>query len=496
MHCRFCDYPLWNLTTRTCPECGTPFLPSQVEFAPNAVRYCCPHCDTAYFGTTAQGHLHPSHFTCITCHRPIAMDEMVLRPVDGLDEHGATPERVPWLHRRTLGGFRAWWRTITMAMTSPQQLMRGLPMDSSVGQAWWFAVLTNLIVIACTLIPLWGCIGVMIAVAPPGRGGAAPVLTIVGVQMAVIALCWMLALVVWGAITHAALRFTGDTRHTIGRTYQALCYSSGANIVSAVPCVGGNVGPIWWMVSAILCTKEAQRVSGGRATFAVLLGPVTFILLAVAAYIGIVFWVLSNAGASGRFASMGQQSELQAVSSALVAYAASNSNTFPAHAAQLINTNALGGYQLISSQTLTSTSDITIGDQTLDQFMQLPTNRQRMAAQAAVDALPVDVIAHRLGDYVFTYHGIATVSNDSQLWIVLGSPDPVANPQFDPMNNPTARSSGMIMIGRLDGTVRAIHASQFASELAAQNRIRAAAGLAPLPDPADITHDAPARPKP
>ena len=31
MRCKTCDYPLWNLTTRVCPECGTPFLPSQFD---------------------------------------------------------------------------------------------------------------------------------------------------------------------------------------------------------------------------------------------------------------------------------------------------------------------------------------------------------------------------------------------------------------------------------------------------------------------------------
>jgi hypothetical protein len=494
MHCRTCDYPLWNLKTRTCPECGTAFRPGEFEFAPNAVRFCCPQCDTAYYGTTPQGHLHPPQFTCVGCQRQVSMDEMVLRPVEGLDEHGATPHRVPWLHRRSLGGLRGWWKTITMAMTSPQSLMRGLPLDSSVGQSWWFAIVTNLIVIAGTLIPLWGCIGVMIAAAPRSGGGAPSILFAIGVQMVIVVLFWIVGLAIWGGITHAALRLTGDTRHTVGRTYQALCYSSGANIVSAIPCIGGNIGPIWWIISAILCVKEAQRVSGGRATFAVLVGPLCFIALAVAAYLGLVFWAINNAGTTGRFNMAARQSDIQAVTSALGIYAATQNNEYPAHAAQLVNASALGGFQLISGQTLTSTSDITVGAQTLDQFMLLPTNRQRLAAQDAADALPADVVAHRLGDYVFTYHGISPGSGDPNLWIVIASPDPVANPQLDPQVNSGARSFGMIFVGQNDGSVRAIQASRFASELAAQNQVRAASGLAPLPDPAHVTHGSPAAP--
>ena len=67
MRCKQCDYRLWNLTARRCPECGTPFLPSEFEFVPNSVQFCCPHCGQAYYGTDAKGHLVPPAFTCGRC---------------------------------------------------------------------------------------------------------------------------------------------------------------------------------------------------------------------------------------------------------------------------------------------------------------------------------------------------------------------------------------------------------------------------------------------
>lgn len=80
MHCRNCDYALWNITSRECPECGTAFRPSDYEFVPQSLRFCCPHCDHPYFGTGDKGHIEPKSFACLRCGRPVSMDDMVLRP--------------------------------------------------------------------------------------------------------------------------------------------------------------------------------------------------------------------------------------------------------------------------------------------------------------------------------------------------------------------------------------------------------------------------------
>ena len=84
MRCWHCDYSLWNLKTQNCPECGAGFRPSDREFVANSVRFCCPHCDQAYYGTGPKGHLEPDRFDCVQCGKSITMDEMLLLPVEGL----------------------------------------------------------------------------------------------------------------------------------------------------------------------------------------------------------------------------------------------------------------------------------------------------------------------------------------------------------------------------------------------------------------------------
>src|ERR1044071_4725792 len=112
MKCKPCGYSLWNLRTRQCPECSAPFQPSEFEFVPNTVRFCCPHCGQQYFGTDEKGHLKPPLFDCVTCHQRVHMDEMVIEPAAGMAEDQTRAERMPWLERNEPGPVKAWFAMI------------------------------------------------------------------------------------------------------------------------------------------------------------------------------------------------------------------------------------------------------------------------------------------------------------------------------------------------------------------------------------------------
>ena len=112
MKCKQCEYPLWNIAARQCPECGLPFRPSQYEFVPNSVKYCCTGCGQAYYGTDFAGHLFPPRFACVSCGKPCDMDEMVLLPAEGVREDSTLQVKNPWVERRRLGTWSAWWKTV------------------------------------------------------------------------------------------------------------------------------------------------------------------------------------------------------------------------------------------------------------------------------------------------------------------------------------------------------------------------------------------------
>ena len=480
MRCKTCNYRLWNLTERRCPECGTPFLPSEFEFAPQSVQFCCPHCNQGYYGTGAMGHLTPLAFECVRCHASIHMDQMVLRPTAGVEEEQTTVFKVPWVERGQRTQSRAWLATIGLALVSPFWLMRALPLDSPTRWAWGFALLTTAVIALIAtapflLISLLALVGVI-----PRSGGY---FSCAVVAMPLIAAAAMLAFtLLWGLVAHGLLALTGRTAGGIGRTYQALCYASGANVLSAVPCLGIYVGWIWWLISAVLMLKEGQRVHGGRAALAALTFPLLMLGTAIGLYLWFVFSMLATVPWAPQATAV-QRTEAQTVLSAVLRYAGQNANRGPAHAAQLV----VGGYvessQLICTTSFTQESLIKVGGTPLDQFTLLPAYQTHASLQAAIDALPNETVAHRLGDYVFTYHGIDFSKVDPQMWVVIQWLDPGANP-------PTPYSQ--IVVGDAGGTLQTIPLSAFPSQLGQQNILRSQHGLPPLPNPATVTCTQPA----
>jgi hypothetical protein len=387
---------------------------------------------------------------------------------------------LPWLARRNRGWFSAFFATIGLALIGPYRLMRGLPADSPAGDAWKFAILSvvpaSIVSLFCPSSPFCffgifgaGALGAILPNAPPAIGIA---LAIVGV------LCTpFVYMLMWGWTVRAILHLTGRSDQAGGRVMQALCYSSGAYILSAIPCAGG-IGYIWWLVSAVLTVKEGQKIGGGRAAFAVL----TFPLLVLGALIGLMAY-----GASSPAWTAGMQmagADVQTVLDAVLDHAENNSGIGPAHAIQLVTGGQLNASDLIGYTTGTSGSDIPIGGKTLNDFELLAASQQILVQQKVLQQMPKSVVAHRLGDFVFVHHGIDLSTCDGQLWVVIFSPDPDTN---------SANAAiGQDSVGLADGSVTTFPMGTFSAELAKQNKLRADNRLPPLPDPAKVTHAQPA----
>lgn len=490
MHCHTCNYPLWNLTTRQCPECGAPFAVDDYEFVPGSVRFCCPDCRQAYYGTTAKGHLEPRAFQCVTCGRQIDMNDTVLVPAEGVDERNTRADANPWLERSQLGAIKGWLQAIGMALVKPLRLMRGTPASSSMGQAWWFTVVTLVAGLLLAFIPTVAFVLIlpmMASAASQGGGGpgALPLMAGAGAAMAIgfaiAVVMLMIYALLWGLVTHAMLRISGRGHGTLRRTYQAICYAAGANITLAIPCFGQYVAMPWWIVSAVLMVKEGHNVHGGRATLAVVTFPVCLLVLLVGLYAVMIVAVFANASVAMQQGAV-TNAETQIVVDALLAYAGDHQGRGPAHGALLMTAGDLEAWEIVGGGTLTATGDIPVGDKSMEDFMVLPADLQQGLADAASASLPAGTIAHRVGDFVFTYHGIDLTAPDPGLWLVIASPDPDVN----------AVPPRMVVVGLADGTVQSIPAGNFAFRQSAQNALRARRGLPPLPAPGQVTHDAPA----
>ena len=502
MRCKTCDYRLWNLSSRHCPECGSQFSPSEHDFVPNSVSFHCPHCDQVYYGIGRRGHLKPYEFDCVGCDSHINMDQMVLRPRADLGEDQTVADRNPWLDRKKVGKFKAWFIMLGRAMGAPGRLMKSTPEQSSTVQAFWYACVTLAIVCAPTLLAYFAVI-ILVALNMGGGGSMGPMLAVTG-SMAGGSLVMLGVLmgfvVIWGLVTHGVLRISGGSAGGIGRTYQALFYSCGTNIIAVVPCLNFYVfwaGWIWWTVSAILMVSAGQKVHGGRSALAVLTLPVLTFLGLIGA---IAFAISASAGAAGTGAvgmgalppGLSPKAPTTRIVAALISHAELNSGRGPLHAFELVQTSgvSVSGSDFVGFGTNTTESDVPIGNTDLNTIeLSTNTNFGKAAQQAAIAAQPGNLIAHRMGDYVFTYHGIDfnRTDLDPNLWIVIWSPDPAVN-----LVGSIAFPS--VWVGQADGTVVLIPSAQFAADLAKQNNLRANAGLPPLMDPSKVLHIQPFNP--
>ena len=276
MQCQGCGYPLWNMAGRICPECGREFRPSDYTFAVNAVRYCCPHCDIAYYGTDENGHLLPRSFACVQCQQPIEMDVMVVRQRDELSEVSvAVVEDMPWLDRSKRGLIRRLFATMGLSMANPTRIIRNTPLDAPVRSAYIFAMVMHLIAFGVGVaLP----VSILMLFQAPAYDD---VMIMLLVASGVVLTALVIASV-WAAAVHGILFLTGETTYPIRRTYHAMLFSSGPVAIAAVPCVGPYLlypaSLVWWSVSAILMVMVGQKVSGVRAAFAVLGLPLLLIV--------------------------------------------------------------------------------------------------------------------------------------------------------------------------------------------------------------------------
>lgn len=486
MFCKACEYPLWNIASRQCPECGRAFKPSEFDFRPRSVRFCCPHCRQHYFGTGARGHLMPSEFDCVSCGTRIAMDEMVLLPAEGWKEEQTRAEEVPWLKRKKVGFFRAWFGTIAMAMTHPGRLIRALPVDGQSWRAFWFALMTNFCFMFVGIALGWVLLIVLMVVFSAAAGGgsggggaiAGGAAFATGLFTLIPLLFFALLLSLWAIAAHGLLRLTGPTRYGPLRTFDAVCYANGANILMAIPCFGvyfQAVAWIWPGVSATIMLRETHGVSGWRAAFAVFLPPIA----AIGSLIALMAVLIGTSAASAwRMQSTGSGSPIVEVAEAVKDWARDHNGEPPRHVVQLVEAGKVLPFVFVRFGS-PSPAETMINGVDIQSWYSLASSEHSAAVERVLAVTPTDTVAHRVGRMVFTYHGMTFPPAGNP------SPDLWVGVQF-------SETGSRVIVVEVSGMTRGFKGSELAQEVEAQNAIRAAESLPALPDLASVSAAQPA----
>jgi hypothetical protein len=299
----------------------------------------------------------------------------------------------------------------------------------------------------------------------------------------------IVAVALWGLVAHAILVLTGPKAHGLRRTYHALGYSSGVNVVSAIPCVGVYVAPlawIWWIIAATVMTREAQRVSALRAFFAVAAIPAVLATAIVAWFVVAIVPTMQTAMATARTAAAQAAASIhhmhaQDINQNLVLRAGADGR-WPAHVAELVGRDRVSPASFLTDGSAIAPG-LAVAGIPLETLSTQSGSTLESSLSTIAAAVPPDVVAYRVGDYILTYPGLPLPSGAPDFWTFIAE---VRAPYPGVPQNTSPAPAPNWLVGLSDGTVREIADADFAAALAAQNELRAAAGLQPLPAPADV----------
>lgn len=482
MRCKGCDYPLWDIAARACPECGLPFRPSEYEFSINSVRFCCPHCHQTYYGTGERGHLVPPRFHCVSCARLIDLDEMIVLPRDGVPENISIPDRMPWLERHRIGFWKALGGTWVRALGAPSRLADSIPKssDGSGRPAMTPAVAYGLLftiaymLLGTTLLFVPGSLGAAAGTGSKGLG----VTLAMAVSIVIVIVSCIVLFFVWALIAHATLRLSGRTPAGIAGTIAALGYSSSVNFMSAVPCMSFftvPVGMCWWAVVASLMAMRIQRATAFRAFGAFIVVPLMTVAMLGG---GLTFLIISSipripptpapgpiAGAALPPAPMAPKTLLalaDRVAGACASYQA-REGSWPRTSLDLIRGGDIDATHLIYSG---NPSTARAGLMTLDELSLLLSDQLRNLADGAANELDHPSGICRGGQVVLFTKGLTGAPDLSGIWIAAAM-------------SPATNGIADVVMVNADATISPQDYTQ--DTIDAQNAIRRERGLPELP---------------
>ncbi len=217
--------------------------------------------------------------------------------------------------------------------------------------------------------------------------------------------------------------------------------------------------------------RPAHRRRHAWAITAVVVG----VFLATVAGVGLLAYTTSVRRAAAP--------DVKRISDALLAFAATHNARPPTHAIGLALDGLVVSSDFVSFDSLSTAESVPVDRITLAQFVGLSPERKKAVAEAAVQRVPRGTIGHRLGDFVFTYHGIVFGNADPGLWVVVWSPDPAQNPRPGPRE--------LVSIGLAGGGILQVPLQALPDRLRLQNELRAKYGLGALADPLAVTHAKP-----
>ena len=179
---------------------------------------------------------------------------------------------LPWEHRHERGFFNAFIETLSMVLTKPGTAFLVMRTEGGFGEPLLYAIIGGVIgVIVWFIFSL--CLHAM-GLIGTGHEAWSPIF---GMTVSAMFLIWRLVAIVagpfiFGALVHLSLILLGGATKTFETTFRVIAFSQGSTMpLQLVPCCGGLISLVWWLVANCIGVARAHDIDTGKATLAVFL---------------------------------------------------------------------------------------------------------------------------------------------------------------------------------------------------------------------------------
>lgn len=177
---------------------------------------------------------------------------------------------LPWEHRQELGFVKAFFDTVAMVLTKPNEAFGKMKSEGGLTDPLLFALIGGSIgMIVSFLLQMGLQVAGFMADRQPAIFGMG-----VGIVFQIILMPVMLFLgmFIWSGVMHLCLMLVGGARKPFETTFRVVCFSTGSTyLLALIPVCGSPIAMVYNIVLECMGLARAHETEIGKAVMAVLL---------------------------------------------------------------------------------------------------------------------------------------------------------------------------------------------------------------------------------
>lgn len=189
---------------------------------------------------------------------------------DALPISDAPGSGLPWEHRQELGLVKAFFDTVVLVLTKPNEAFAMMKSEGGLIDPLLFALIGGSIGLIVSFLFQVGlqAAGFMAdgqtAIFGMGLG--------IVVQIILMPVMLFLGMFIWSGLLHLCLMLVGGARKPFETTFRVVCFSTGSTyLLALIPVCGGPIATVYNLVLECMGLARAHETEIGKAVMAVLL---------------------------------------------------------------------------------------------------------------------------------------------------------------------------------------------------------------------------------